>query len=90
MLTENREKSMCKAQKMNFVSKVLVFERHVAEQVRHRLLVVDATNGFRKQNAYVDCLDFMALHLLDLVWDRIGDDHFVDGRVFNETWRVGR
>lgn len=49
----------------------LVFQGDVAEQVRHGFFVVDAPNGLGQQHTDVDRLDFVALHLLDLVWDRV-------------------
>jgi len=43
---------------------------------------VDAPNGLSDQNGDVDRLDLVALQLLDLVWNGIGDnDLFVDGNM---------
>ena len=52
-----------------------VLQCDVAEQVRHGLLVVDAADGLGQQDANVHRFDFMALHLLDFVRDRVGHHH---------------
>ena len=67
-----------------------ILEADVLKQVRHALLVVNATNAFDEQSADVDGFDFVALHLLNVVGHGVGNHHFVDQRVFDEPRGFGR
>lgn len=58
---------------------VLILAGDVLEKVRHGFLILDASDRFRQHPADVDGLDLVTLHLLDLVWNRIRNDHFMDG-----------
>ena len=50
------------------VAAVLIVCRNMLEQVRHGLLIVNASNGLRQHHAHVDGSDLAALHLLRFVW----------------------
>lgn len=52
----------------------LVLAGDVLEEERHGLLVVDSTDRFREHRADIDRLDLVALHLLDLVRNRVCHD----------------
>ena len=49
--------------------------RNMLEQVRHGLLVVNASDGFRQHHADVDGSDLAALHLLRFVRHRVRYDN---------------
>lgn len=53
----------------------LILERDITEQIRHRLLVVNAAYGLGNQNRYIDGLYLVALQLLNLMWNGIGDNN---------------
>lgn len=53
----------------------LVLQGNITKQVTHALVVVNATNGLCQENADVNRLDLVALHLLDLMWDSVCHHH---------------
>ena len=55
----------------------LVLHRDVLEEVRHGLLVVDAPHGLRQHDTDVHRLNLMALHLLNVMWDCVGNDNLI-------------
>lgn len=68
--------------------RTLVLESDVLEQIGHRFLVVDSPDGLGDEYRYVDGLDFVALHLLYFMRNRVGDDDLVDRRLFDEARSV--
>ncbi len=60
------------------VNSQLVVGRHVSEQVGHGLLIVNASDSLCEQDADVDGANFVALHLLELVWHRVGHHHLAN------------
>lgn len=67
----------------------LVFQSDISEQIGHRLFVVNSTYGFRNENGYIHSFDFVALHLLDFMRNGVGDNHFVNRRIFDQPGSVG-
>ena len=79
-----RDKHKC------MMERVLVFSGGIAIQIRHALLIMYASDGLGQKQTNVDGLNSMALHLLDLVRNRVSDDHFVDERSIDDSRRVRR
>ena len=46
---------------------------------------MDPPDGLGEQNGNVDRLDFVTLEFLQIVRNCVGDDNFVDGRIFDQT-----
>lgn len=53
--------------------------------MRHGFLVVDPPDGLGQQNGDVHGLDLVALELLEVVRNGVGDDHLVDGGLLDQA-----
>lgn len=66
------------------VAKLSIIHAYVAEQVRHRLSVVNATDCLGQDHADVDRLNFGTLQFLDLMWNGVCDNHLQGVRKANQ------
>lgn len=69
-------------------SRSLVFEGDVLEEVGHGLFVVYAAYGLGQEDADVHGFYFVALHLLQLVGNRVGYDDLKVEKVENLTENI--
>ena len=51
----------------------LIFQCNIPKEVGHGLIVVDTTDGFSKEDAYINCSDLVTLHLLNFVRHCVGN-----------------